>query len=98
MEILMLLRTLDLLDAESLPSFLARLSQVNFYESVSLLITLCAECAGIPAKKILTPVDVAAYDVLSKVTGVSPLNIYGATHHRFARVVTPPGTTLQTLT
>jgi hypothetical protein len=88
-----LLRRSDLRPGESLPSFLARLAQLNHYDPPSILDGLCLGY-GKAREQAQRPVSIETFERLALLTGVDPTALCAATAHRFAPVLTPPGSTL----
>lgn len=84
-----LLQRRPLLPGESLPSLLARLAVVNFYEPPGLLHPLYL--SGLPDTKIERARHPITFARLAALTRLAPLALYGATIHVFARVLNPPG-------
>jgi len=80
---------------ESLPSFLVRLAQLNFYEPVTILRELCL--SGLEPDRSDWPMRSATYERLYDLTWIDPYTLHRATGHRFAGTLTPPGAPEQSL-
>ncbi len=74
---------------ESLPSFLIRLAQENFYHSPTMVIRLCQERLACP-DNITRPTSTETYRLLSALTTTSADDLYAASVHRFASTLIPP--------
>ena len=84
----LLLRSGRLLPRESLPSFLVRLAQLNYYEPVTIMNRLCLE--GIEQDRLDWPSRGETYDRLFDLAWIDPYALRYATGHYFARALTPP--------
>jgi len=74
---------------ESLPSFLIRLAQENFYHSPTMVLQLCRE--RLTGRDTITrPTRTETYRVLSALTGTTADELYSASAQRFATTVIPP--------
>ena len=89
-----LLRRSSLLPDESLPSLVARLAWLNGYEPPTLLDRFCL--AEVPAHLCRGTVDcwppAAAFLRLAALTTISVADLYRASAHRFAPILTLPAT------
>lgn len=90
-----LLRLGQLWRRESLPSFVVRLAQLNFYDPVTILRELCL--AGPEPDRLDWPLRSATYERLYDLTWIDPYTLHAATGHRFAGTLTPPGEPEQSL-
>lgn len=89
-----LLRRSRLLPGESLPSLLARLVQLNFYELPALLTGLCLDGQEDSAAHPCVPVT---YERVAALTRIGAEELLGATRHSFAPVLVPPGVEMETV-
>jgi len=90
--ILPLLRRTQLLPGESLPSLLERLAQLNYYPSLSMLNQVSRKHQDAPAQRdnLACPKWAETFLRLSDLTLISPEDLYSASNHRFAPLLTPP--------
>ncbi len=80
-----------LLTGESLASFLIRVSDANFYQGQNTLADLVLSVdAEDPEDNLRYPRSADTFDYLSALTQVSERDLYSATAHTFADVLTPP--------
>lgn len=89
-----------LLEGESLASFLTRVGKDNFYQPPSILTELILEGIGDEAdRKDRTdlPRQAAVFERIWRLTQVACLQLYEASAHHFALVLTPPGSEISTL-
>ncbi len=85
---------------ESLASFLIRLGKANFYEPPGILAELIFEGAGDEAfikDRLDLPRQVTVFERITRLAQAEPLQLYAASAHRFARVITPPESKLDFL-
>jgi hypothetical protein len=76
---------------------LIRLAAVNHYHySVFQVQTLCRQRLTQP-DRVTQPVRPETYQVISDLVGLEPDELYAASLHRFAAIVTPPGRALQSI-
>lgn len=95
-----LLARTALLPGESLPSLLARLSLLNCYDAPDNLSQLLRErgnARDIIKDRITFPRRLGMYQRLKELTCVSIPDLYAASAHQFATVLTPPDTLLEFL-
>jgi predicted site-specific integrase-resolvase len=79
----------SLLPGESLPSLLLRLAMRNHYEPPTVLNGLCL--VGLEKDRLDRPVRAATYERITALTGIDSFELYKATVHCFAEILTPPG-------
>lgn len=91
-----LLRRSQLLPGESLPSFLARLAKLNYYDPPSVLGGLCLSRWG-SRDQASYPWNVETFERIAALTGTEPLVLYAATAHHFASILNPPARPLESL-
>lgn len=91
----LLLRHGKPLPRESLPSFVARLAQLNYYDPVTIIQTLLFE--GQEKDKLEWPSKGTTYERLFDLTWLGPLRLHDATGHYFADVLTPLEMTVELL-
>lgn len=84
-----LLNRPGLLPDESLPSWLWRLQRANYYESPRTIEQIGAAYTS-EADTIFRPSSGQTFSLLTQLTQVNPLEIYHASVHHFASVITPP--------
>lgn len=99
-----LLRRSPLLPGESLASLLARLIRLNSYDApYTLRLLVLPELEGRLNYKqenwdnLSRPFRQRTYERMSTLTKLSPLELYLATEHRFASVITPPDVHMETI-
>lgn len=92
-----LLRRSPLHWGESLPSLLARLTQLNHYEALSSVYQLCS-IDPLPSEHAICPTRPDIFAVVADRTGLDPLELYASTAHRFAHCLTRPENPLETWT
>lgn len=79
-----------LLPGESLASLLVRLAAMNAYQPLGMVASVGQAC--LPKRDALDrPKHTETYQILATLTGLTPLALYQATPHVFARTVTRPG-------
>lgn len=83
----LLLRRGKLRSRESLPSFVLRLGQVNFYEPVTLMHGLCLQST--PRDRLDWPAQGETYERLFQLSWTDIYALHGATGHTFAAILTP---------
>lgn len=81
---------------ESLISFLIRLAAWNRYEPATMLDRLCL--AGSSDTKVAHPFQATTFQRLADLTLIQPAQLYRATIHRFAQILTPPDVELPVVT
>jgi len=81
---------------ESLASFLIRLATRNHYQPSTILERLCL--AGSSDIKASYPAQAVTFQRWADLTLIEPTQLYQATIHRFAPVLTPPGEGWPTVT
>jgi excisionase family DNA binding protein len=89
-----------LLEGESLASFLTRVGKDNFYQPHSILTELIFDGIGDEANnrdRIDLSRQAAIFERIDHLTGVACLRLYKASAHRFAYVLTPPDSEINTL-
>jgi len=88
-----LLRRTKLLPGESLPSLLARLAQLNYYPHWGLIGRICCEGTENPLSLdyIARPKQAQTFFQLARLTLIHPEELFAASDHRFAPVLTAPG-------
>jgi excisionase family DNA binding protein len=92
-----LLQRTSLLPDESLPSLLARLTRLNYYDAPTLLQHLC--CEGLGSREHLgRPSNVATFERLAALTAIDSGTLYAASAHRFAPLLTPPDIEVESVT
>ena len=79
---------------ESLPSFVVRLAQLNFYDPVTILNRLCLE--GIEEDRLDWPSKGETYERLFELSWIV-YRLHDATGHYFAETLTPPGVEIASL-
>lgn len=80
-----------LLTGESLASFLVRLDKENCYPNRDILNDLVLADEGESLEDILhSPRHPSTFDRLTTLTGIQPYDLYSATPHVFAEILTPP--------
>lgn len=84
-----LLRQSQLLPDESLPSFLVRLANLNYYDPPSILGQMCLTRWG-GRDQASHPGSVETFERIAALTGTDPLVLYAATAHHFASILKPP--------
>ena len=99
-----LLRRSPLLPGESLSSLLARLVQLNGYETLNTFrLLVLPELAGRRSYKqenwdnLHRPFRQRTYERLASATKLNPLELYAATEHSMGLVITPPEQELETI-
>ncbi len=95
-----LLKRTSIQPGESLQSLLARLSWLNDYDAPDTLSQILQEGRGkqgILKDKASLPRQAEMYQRLETLTSVSVSNLYAASTHRFANVLTPPDNSIQAL-
>jgi hypothetical protein len=87
-----LLRRTQLLPGESLPSLLERLAQLNYYPHSGVLGWICRERIGdsAPQNNIARPKQAQTFFQLAQLTQISPDELFAASDHRFAPILTSP--------
>jgi hypothetical protein len=87
-----LLRRTQLLPGESLSSLLERLVQLNYYPSLRILNQVCRKHLDAPAQRdnLACPKWVEIFLQLAELTHISPEDLYSASNHRFAPLLSPP--------
>jgi len=87
-----LLRRTQLLPGESLASLLERLSQLNYLPYPRTLSRICCEHLHAPAgfDNLAHPKWVETFLRLADLTHIAPEDLYAASDHRFAPLLTPP--------
>lgn len=91
----LLLRRDRLLSRESLPSFVTRLAQANYYSPVTILNQLCFD--GLEKDRLDWPSKGETYERLFALTWIGPHELHDATGHFFAEILTPPGIQIESL-
>lgn len=91
----MLLCRSPLLPGESLPSLLIRLAKLNRYLP-TMLPRLC--WADVPGYQVEHPTQLDLFQHLADLTQLAPVQLYQATRHVFAPILTPPGVEPERLT
>jgi len=88
-----LLRRTQLLPGESLPSLLERLAQLNYYPHSGVLGWICRERMdnSAPQDNVTRPKQTQTFFQLAQLTQISPEELFAASDHRFAPILTPPG-------
>ncbi len=80
-----------LLPCESLPSLLVRLAQSNSYEPRSILSTLIRGSLNAGnTERLGFPSHVSIFESIAALTNLNTYELYNATPHHFAYVLTPP--------
>ncbi len=74
---------------ESLPSLLIRLARENFYHSPTMVVQLCRERLT-QRDQITRPTRTETFQVLAELVQIEADELYAASEHRFAPVITPP--------
>lgn len=93
-----LIRRSPLLPHESLASLLVRLGMLNFYDPPTIIYQLCLE--SLPAhsrRRLAAPRTLTLFTRIAALTKLPLNDLYRATAHRFAEVLTPPDDMLETL-
>lgn len=88
-----LLARATILPGESLSSFLFRLSLLNNYEAPSNLSQLLqqgVDKSAVNKDRIALPLRIETYQRLSELAHVEPSDLYIASTHHFASILTPP--------
>ena len=87
-----LLRRTQFLPGESLASLLERLTQLNYYPSSRILSSICRQHLEPPANQddLSHPKWVETYLRLADLTHISPEELYAASYHRFAPILSLP--------
>jgi hypothetical protein len=91
----LLLRRGKLWSRESLPSFLVRLAQLNFYDPVTMMNWLCLE--GTETDRLDWPSKGETYERLFELCWIDSYALHDATGHYFAGRLTPPGVEIASL-
>lgn len=91
----LLLRRGRPLTKESLPSFVARLAQLNYYDPVTIIQTVLFE--GQEKDKLEWPSKGMTCERLFDLTWLDPLGLHDTTGHHFAEVLTPLEMTVELL-
>lgn len=79
-----------LLPGEALASLLVRLAAMNAYQPPGMVASIGQAC--LPKRDTLDrPKYAETYQILATLTGLTPLALYQATPHVFARILTRPG-------
>jgi len=88
-----LLRRTNLLPGESLPSFLERLTLLNFYQNSSVLRWICdnSNKKQTHLDNLFRPKSFQTFSRLSQLTMISTQELFDASDHYFAPMLTPLG-------
>lgn len=86
----------QLLPGESLSSFLVRLANINNYEPRTLS-QIVRESNSSWAKKLGCPTQAYLFERIAALVCLEPIEVYRATVHHFAPVLTPPENNFETL-
>jgi hypothetical protein len=93
----MLLRRRKLQRNESLASLLMRLSKANHYQPLTILsdqIQSARRGEDRVKDRISCPYEPSTYEYIAAITKLKASELYAATPHRFAHVITPPESTI----
>ena len=93
MNVLPLLRRTQLLPGESLLSLLERLAQLNYYNHSGMMGWICHEGTENPCSldNVARPKQVRTFFQLAQLTMIGPEELFAASDHCFAPVLTAPG-------
>lgn len=83
----LLLRRGTLRPHESLPSFILRLGQINFYEPITMMNGLCLQ--DTPQDRLDWPMQAKTYEHLIQLSWMDIYALHGASGHAFAKILTP---------
>jgi hypothetical protein len=86
-----LLRRTQLLPGESLSSLLERLTRINYYTTGSVLARICCTSQKDPKRRgtLGWPAQTQTFLQLAQLTQIPPEDLYAASDHRFASVLSP---------
>src|SRR2546429_7112510 len=88
----MLLRRRHLMTNESLASFLIRLAKANHYQPLTILSDLIQSATRGEDRvkdRVACPYQPSTYKYIAAITRLEVSELYAATPHRFAQVITP---------